>query len=250
MTAMFISLFGTVSCASLMGRSTTVTPCFTPSGGCAESVAAEIGNAKSEVLIQAYTLTSKDIADAIVKAKETGVNIAIIMDRSSAHAQGSALYFSQLKGIPTFIDARHAAARSNVVIIDGETVITGGSTFTNEAGDRYAEDLVIIRSGYLAESYRENWNQHKDHSEEFKQQNGLSKSDPARKKVLKKKKGGENGAWISGLHTPNDSLASLHIKACLSSLLSCRYFYWLLCPIKQVLFPSSCAPTAARGLLT
>ena len=187
MTAMLLSLLGRVSCAALTGRSTAVTPCFTPPGGCAESVAAEIGNAKTEVLIQASTLTSKDIADAIVKAKEAGVNVAIIMDRSSAHTQGSALYFSQLKGIPTFIDARHAVARSNVAIIDGETVITGGSTFTNEAGDRYAEDLVIIRSRNLAESYSENWNQHKDHAEEFKQ-NGNTKSEPVKKKALKKKK--------------------------------------------------------------
>ncbi|HWR72318.1 MAG TPA: phospholipase D-like domain-containing protein, partial [Nitrospirota bacterium] len=166
---------------------TTVTPCFTPPGGCSDSVAAEIANAKSEVLVQAYTLTSKDIADAIVKAKESGANVAIIMDRSSAYAQGSALYFSQLKGIPTLIDAKHAASRSNVVIIDGETVITGGFTFTNEAGDRYAEDLVIIRSRYLAESYRGNWNQHKDHAEEFKQ-NGNTKSEPIKKKAFKKKK--------------------------------------------------------------
>lgn len=188
MTAMLLSILGAVSCAALQGRSKTATPCFTPPGGCAESVAAEIGNAKTEVLIQASTLTSKDIADAIVKVKESGVNIAIIMDRSSAHAQGSALYFSQLKGIPTFIDARHAVARINVVIIDGETVITGGSTFSNEAADRYAEDLVIIRSESLAGSYRENWNQHKDHAEEFKQQNGSTKSEPIKKKALKKKK--------------------------------------------------------------
>lgn len=188
MTAMLISLLGTVSCAALTRKSTTVTPCFSPSGGCAGSIAAEIGKAKSEVLIQAYTLTSKDIADAIVKAKDAGVNVAIIMDRSSAHAQGSASYFAQLKGIPTFIDSKHAAANSSVVIIDGETVATGSISFTKEAENRYAEDLVIIRSRSLAETYRENWNQHKDHSEEFKQ-NGTAKSEPARKKVLKKKKG-------------------------------------------------------------
>lgn len=187
MTAMLISLLGTVSCAALQGGSKTATPCFTPPGGCADSIAAEIGNAKTEVLIQAYALTSKAIADAIVKEKEAGVNVEILLDRSSAHAQGSALYFSQLKGIPTFIDEKHAASRSNVVIIDGETVITGGFTFANEAGDRYAEDLVIIRSRGLAETYRENWNQHKDHAGEFKQ-NNHSKSAPASKRALKKKK--------------------------------------------------------------
>lgn len=185
---MLLSLLGAASCAVLQDNSKLLTPCFNPPGGCDDSVASEIENAESEVLIQAATLTSKAVADAIVKAKEAGLNVEILLDRSSAHTQGSASYFSQLKGIPTFIDARHAVVHSNAVIIDGDTVITGGFSLTNETGDRTAEDLVVIRSRRLAESYRENWKQHREHSEEFKELPAPSKSEPAKKRAPRKKK--------------------------------------------------------------
>lgn len=146
---------------------TVVNACFTPGGGCTDGIVAEISKAEDDILVQAYSLTSKAIADAIVAAQEAGVSVQIILDRSATYTQNSASYFSTMKGIPTYLDAQHGIARSNVILIDKKTVLTGGISFTNEADDRYAENLMIIRSAGAAKEYLQNWEKHKDHSELF-----------------------------------------------------------------------------------
>src|SRR5262245_12802787 len=46
-----------------------------PKGGCTDAAVWEIRRAKREVLVQAYSFTSKPIADALIEAKGRGVNI-------------------------------------------------------------------------------------------------------------------------------------------------------------------------------
>lgn len=43
---------------------------FSPNGGCTEAIIKVLGGARSEILIQAYFFTSKEISVAIVKAKK------------------------------------------------------------------------------------------------------------------------------------------------------------------------------------
>jgi phosphatidylserine/phosphatidylglycerophosphate/cardiolipin synthase-like enzyme len=42
--------------------------CFSPNGGCTSAIVDQIDNAKSEILIQAYSFTSAPIAKALVNA--------------------------------------------------------------------------------------------------------------------------------------------------------------------------------------
>jgi phosphatidylserine/phosphatidylglycerophosphate/cardiolipin synthase-like enzyme len=54
------------------------------------------------------------------------------------------------QGVPTKIDATHAIAHNKVMIIGGETVITGSFNFTKAAQARNCENLLIIRDQALA----------------------------------------------------------------------------------------------------
>jgi phosphatidylserine/phosphatidylglycerophosphate/cardiolipin synthase-like enzyme len=54
-----------------------------------------------------------------------------------------------------------------VIVIDGETVITGSFNFTNQAEKSNAENLLVIRSKELAEVYGKNWQKHLEHSEKY-----------------------------------------------------------------------------------
>ena len=47
------------------------------------------------------------------------------------------------------IDAEHAIAHNKVMIIDGETVITGSFNFTKAAEENNAENLLIIHDKKL-----------------------------------------------------------------------------------------------------
>jgi phosphatidylserine/phosphatidylglycerophosphate/cardiolipin synthase-like enzyme len=142
--------------------------CFSPNGGCTKAIVAELGVAKSEVLIQAYSFTSKTIAKALLSAKERGVNIQIILDKSNLRDNYSAADFTAHAGIPTYIDAQHSIAHNKIMIIDNEVVITGSFNFTRAAEVNNAENLLVIRSKELAKVYIDNWQEHKRHSEVYK----------------------------------------------------------------------------------
>lgn len=142
---------------------------FSPKGGCTEAIVEALRKAKTEVLVQAYSFTSKEIAKALVDAHKRGVHVEVVLDKSNRNKQGkySAADFTAHAGIPTFIDGAHAIAHSKVMVIDRETLITGSFNFTKAAEEHNAENLLIIRSKELAREYIENWEHHRKHSDVY-----------------------------------------------------------------------------------
>jgi phosphatidylserine/phosphatidylglycerophosphate/cardiolipin synthase-like enzyme len=140
---------------------------FSPKGGCTEAVIRELNKAKSTVLVQAYSFTSAPIAKALMNTHKRGVKVEVILDKSQRTDKYSSATFLYNQGIPVKIDAQHAIAHNKVMIIDGETVITGSFNFTKAAEERNAENLLIIQDKKLAERYIENWQEHERHSEVY-----------------------------------------------------------------------------------
>ncbi|MHB9108567.1 MAG: phospholipase D-like domain-containing protein [Armatimonadota bacterium] len=141
---------------------------FSPKGGCTASVVQQLDGAMASVLVQAYSFTSAPIAKALTDAHKRGVDVRVILDKSNDTAQYSAATFLLHAGIPTFIDAEHAIAHNKVMVIDGETVITGSFNFTKAAEEGNAENLLVLQSAELAARYTENWQDHLTHSAPYK----------------------------------------------------------------------------------
>jgi len=140
---------------------------FSPNGGCTNAIIEQIDNAKSDILIQAYSFTSTPIAPALINAHKRGIKIEAILDKSNVTANYSSATYISNNGIPVFIDAAHAIAHNKIMIIDKEIVITGSFNFTKAAEEKNAENLLIIKSKELANTYLDNWNKHKEHSNEY-----------------------------------------------------------------------------------
>ena len=140
---------------------------FSPNGGCTDAIIKQIDNAKSEILVQAYSFTSTTIAKALLEAYQRNVRVEVILDKSQKSQNYSSATFLANSKIPTFIDSNHAIAHNKVMIIDGNTVITGSFNFTKAAESKNAENLLIIKSEELAKLYIENWKNHKAHSEPY-----------------------------------------------------------------------------------
>ena len=149
-------------------NNTPVQVYFSPHGGCTEAIIRQIDQAKSEILIQAYSFTSAPIAKALLDAHKRGVHVEAILDKSQRTERYSSATFLSNAGIPTYIDDKHAIAHNKIMIIDRATVITGSFNFTKAAEERNAENLLIIHSKELAKGYLENWQKHREHSEVYK----------------------------------------------------------------------------------
>jgi phosphatidylserine/phosphatidylglycerophosphate/cardiolipin synthase-like enzyme len=140
---------------------------FSPHGGCTDAVIRELNKAKSTVLVQAYSFTSAPIAKALLNVHKRGVKVEVILDKSQRTDQYSSATFFYNSGIPVKIDAKHTIAHNKVMIIDGETVITGSFNFTKAAEEKNAENLLVISDKKLAERYTKNWQEHDKHSEVY-----------------------------------------------------------------------------------
>lgn len=132
---------------------------FSPNGGCTNAVVATIGHAKKSILVLAYSFTSAPIAGALKSAHDRGVDVRVILDKSQRTERYSGMTFLIHAGIPTWIDTVHAIAHNKVMVIDGETVITGSFNFTKAAEAKNAENLLIIQDRGLAKLYQMDWEQ-------------------------------------------------------------------------------------------
>jgi phosphatidylserine/phosphatidylglycerophosphate/cardiolipin synthase-like enzyme len=102
-----------------------------------------------------------------VDAYRRGIEVKVILDRSNRTAHYSAATFLTHAGIPVWIDAQHAIAHNKIMIIDGNTILTGSFNFTKAAEQQNAENLLSIRDAALAEQYTANWQKHLQHSEPY-----------------------------------------------------------------------------------
>ena len=155
------------SCQRPAGTAPPIEVYFSPKGGCTEAIVKELDAAKSMVLVQAYSFTSVRIAKALVDAHKRGVDVRVILDRSQRTEKYSEADFLVNMGIPTWIDAKHAIAHNKIMVIDGETMLTGSFNFTTAAEEHNAENLLVIRSSELATKYTSNWKAHLEHSEKY-----------------------------------------------------------------------------------
>lgn len=141
---------------------------FSPRGGATFAIRQALDNAKSSVLVQAYSFTSAPIAEALVNSHRRGVKVKVLLDKSQKTEKYSSADFLANAGISVKIDAAHAIAHNKVMIIDREIVITGSFNFTKAAEESNAENLLVIRDKELASRYIENWQLHDQHSESYR----------------------------------------------------------------------------------
>ncbi len=150
---------------------------FSPHGGCTAAIVDNLDWAEAYVRVQAYSFTSKPIAEALIAAHKRGVNVKVLLDKSQLSAKGSKLDLLAEAGVSVRVDTKHAIAHNKVMIIDGVTVLTGSFNFTNAAEDKNAENLLVIRDKKVAKKYRDNWNRHWEHSDPYGKGGNLQKGD-------------------------------------------------------------------------
>ena len=137
---------------------------FSPNGGCTEAIVKEINAAPKTILVQAYSFTSRTIAQAIVAAKRRGIDVRVILDDKECREEFSLAELLQDSGVPVLSDAFHNLAHNKVVILDDAVVVTGSFNFTRQAEIGNAENLLVIRDRAIAGQYKENWPGHAAHS--------------------------------------------------------------------------------------
>ncbi|MES2591560.1 MAG: phospholipase D-like domain-containing protein [Bacteroidota bacterium] len=133
---------------------------FSPTDNTSNQIVNAINSADYSLDIAMFTFTDNDIGDAVVAAKNRGVNVRCIMENSNYF--GSEYNSLVSNGIATFshvniandfhhkyciIDAMHGSS--------DPIVVTGSHNWSNSAEDEYDENILIINSEIIANQYTE-----------------------------------------------------------------------------------------------
>lgn len=135
--------------------------CFVPNGAsCQDLLVNEINNTRRTLLIQAYSFTSAPIAAAVKRAKDRGVDVRVILDKSQVSQRYSSATFLRNAGIAVVIDTKPAIAHNKVMVFDNASVFTGSFNFTKSAQERNAENGFLVRGDdRIVRAYVDNWNE-------------------------------------------------------------------------------------------
>jgi phosphatidylserine/phosphatidylglycerophosphate/cardiolipin synthase-like enzyme len=121
-TALSIALGGLSSTLPVtsLATATAVAVCFSPEEDCTAFAIDAIDRAETQILINAYGLTtSSGTIEALVRAKQRGVNVRLIADRTTPCGHNSGINSLTLAGIPIWIDSSVRIAHSKSMEIEG-----------------------------------------------------------------------------------------------------------------------------------
>lgn len=154
----------------------TVQVAFTPGDNGTALIVQAIESARKQVLVMAYSFTSRTIAQALIDARQRGLDVQLLADPKQAqNSEHSLVAYVAQAGVPTFYDEEHDSAHNKVMVIDAETsnpvVITGSFNFSQAAQFKNAENLLLFRANpQLTAAYLNNWRKHREHA---RQESGI-----------------------------------------------------------------------------
>lgn len=140
--------------------------CYSPKGGCTRMITNFIDSAKPKksILMMAYVLTSDIISNSLIKAKQRGVNVTILVDKNAPLARGADAKRLSDVGIEVLVDKNHPISHSKSIII-GNAVQTGSFNYSSAAEYSNQENALILYSvPKISKNYRDFFDSHRLHS--------------------------------------------------------------------------------------
>lgn len=121
------------------------------SGGIEQAIIASIDAARLSVDVAIYSLSLRELGNALLRARDRGVAVRVVME--SDNRERSVPQALIEGGLPILGDRREGLMHDKFVIIDRSEVWTGSMNFTVNGAYDDNNNLVHIRSVKVAENY-------------------------------------------------------------------------------------------------
>jgi phosphatidylserine/phosphatidylglycerophosphate/cardiolipin synthase-like enzyme len=118
---------------------------FSPNGQSLDVILKAIGEAKQEILVAAYSFTSKPISTALLAAHKRGVSVQVVADKKSNSGKYSATTFLANQGVPVRLNGNYAIFHHKFMIIDHSTLETGSFNYSAAAESKNSENVIVLR---------------------------------------------------------------------------------------------------------
>lgn len=120
-------------------------------GGIEQAIIASIDSARLSVDMAIYSLSLREIGNALLRARDRGVAVRIVMESDSRERSVPQALIEA--GIPILGDRREGLMHDKFIIIDRSEVWTGSLNFTPSGVYEDNNTLIHIRSVKVAENY-------------------------------------------------------------------------------------------------
>ncbi|HHQ6539551.1 TPA: phospholipase D family protein [Serratia fonticola] len=136
-------------------NASTIEVGFSPGGSALPLIIETIKKADKEILVAAYSFTSKPIALALVEAQKNGVSVKVVADAKANQDQYTAVTYLKNHAVPVRLSRQYAIMHNKFIVIDGKTVQSGSFNYTSSAAKRNAENVLVVRDAPdVAAAYR------------------------------------------------------------------------------------------------
>jgi phosphatidylserine/phosphatidylglycerophosphate/cardiolipin synthase-like enzyme len=127
--------------------------CFSRVEQCDDLIINYISRANKTIYVAMFSFTNNRLADELIKAKNRGVEVIVVLERSQVSSRSYTHINLMLANITVKLDGNPAYMHHKFAVIDGVIVITGSYNWTDSAEDRNDENLIIIADSGVAEKY-------------------------------------------------------------------------------------------------
>ncbi|WP_120968726.1 MULTISPECIES: phospholipase D family protein [unclassified Comamonas] len=155
-----IALAALISIPVLVHAAPSVQVGFSPEGSAQKLVLETIASAQRDIQILAYAFQAPDIMQALVDAKNRGVNVRVVIDkkRNMGKTSKKAMDFVTSNGVELRTNDHFHIHHDKVIIVDGSTVETGSFNFAPSAETLNSENVVVMRDmPDVARQYVAHW---------------------------------------------------------------------------------------------
>lgn len=125
---------------------------FCPEDGCSAKIIALIDRANESIDVAIYSFTHREIAKALIDAKDRGVAVRVLMEgeqlsRFSVHS------YLKNSGIEVRMDGNPYLMHNKFMVIDDRIVIGGSFNYSYSADRKNNENVIVIYGSETASEF-------------------------------------------------------------------------------------------------
>lgn len=131
---------------------------FSPDGDSQPIILKAINAARQEILVAAYSFTSKPVSTALLAAHKRGVKVFLVADEKGNAGRYTATTFLANQGVPVRLNGRYKILHHKFMVIDRRHLQTGSFNYSKSAYEANAENVLLLREvPELAMAYAGEW---------------------------------------------------------------------------------------------
>ena len=129
--------------------------CFSRTSRCDTILASLIDRAVERVHVAVYSFTSDLLAEALMRARDRGVEVLVVVEEDQASVQGAEYLRLLNAGVNIRLDSNPYLMHHKFMVVDRDVVVTGSYNWSVSAEDRNDENFVVIISEHVNRLFEE-----------------------------------------------------------------------------------------------